>query len=91
MAGLVVGFPFDTGKSLLLYLTISPESKNTILVKVRFQSPHTAQKYHSTIHAVATIVREEKFIGLYKGISSPLVSKFPPKSNKRSSSYGRLQ
>ncbi|KAF9465584.1 mitochondrial carrier domain-containing protein, partial [Collybia nuda] len=43
-------------------------------VKVRFQSPHIAQKYHSTIHAIATIVREERFLGLYKGISSPLAT-----------------
>ncbi|RDB18575.1 Mitochondrial basic amino acids transporter [Hypsizygus marmoreus] len=43
-------------------------------VKVRFQNPTTAAKYHSTLHAVATIVREEKFIGLYKGITSPLAT-----------------
>jgi len=53
VAGLVVGFPFDT-------------------VKVRFQNPAVASKYHSTIHAITSIVREERFVGLYKGIMAPL-------------------
>ena len=34
-----------------------------------------AARYHSTSHAIATIIREERFIGLYKGITSPLVSR----------------
>ncbi|XP_006461713.1 hypothetical protein AGABI2DRAFT_118570 [Agaricus bisporus var. bisporus H97] len=55
MAGLVVGFPFDT-------------------VKVRFQNPEIARKYSSTFHAVTTIIKEERFIGLFKGITSPLAS-----------------
>jgi hypothetical protein len=42
-------------------------------VKVRFQTPDLRQKYRSTFHALATITREEKFVGLYKGITSPLV------------------
>jgi len=55
IAGLVVGFPFDT-------------------VKVRFQNPAVASKYHSTIHAITSIVREERFVGLYKGIMAPLAT-----------------
>ncbi|KAF8159263.1 carnitine/acyl carnitine carrier [Crassisporium funariophilum] len=55
IAGLVVGFPFDT-------------------VKVRFQNPDIAGKYHSTLHAITTIIREERFTGLFKGITSPLAS-----------------
>jgi solute carrier family 25 carnitine/acylcarnitine transporter 20/29 len=43
-------------------------------VKVRFQTPDLRQKYRSTFHALATISREEKFVGLYKGITSPLAS-----------------
>jgi len=43
-------------------------------VKVRFQNPAVASKYHSTIHAITTIVREERFVGLYKGITSPLAT-----------------
>ncbi|KAF8989848.1 mitochondrial carrier domain-containing protein [Cyathus striatus] len=43
-------------------------------VKVRFQSPDIAGKYRSTFHAIATIIQEEKFLGLYKGITSPLAS-----------------
>ena len=43
-------------------------------VKVRFQSPHVASKYRSTIHAFFTIVREERIRGLYRGIAAPLVS-----------------
>ena len=45
-------------------------------VKVRFQNPRTAVKYRSTLNAVSTIIREERFFGLYKGITSPLVSFF---------------
>ncbi|PPQ95978.1 hypothetical protein CVT26_016194 [Gymnopilus dilepis] len=43
-------------------------------VKVRFQSPEIASKYRSTFHAVTTIIREERFVGLYKGIASPLTT-----------------
>ncbi|KAF6758158.1 carnitine/acyl carnitine carrier [Ephemerocybe angulata] len=43
-------------------------------VKVRFQSPTIAGRYSSTWNALATIVREERFFGLYKGIMSPLAS-----------------
>ncbi|KIM90259.1 hypothetical protein PILCRDRAFT_811976 [Piloderma croceum F 1598] len=43
-------------------------------VKVRFQTPDLRQKYSSTFHALSTIVKEEKFVGLYKGITSPLAS-----------------
>ncbi|THH07964.1 hypothetical protein EW145_g3033 [Phellinidium pouzarii] len=46
-------------------------------VKVRFQSPETSVKYRSTFHAFSTIVREEKFKGLYKGIVSPMLSSAP--------------
>ncbi|KAF8888068.1 mitochondrial carrier domain-containing protein [Infundibulicybe gibba] len=41
-------------------------------VKVRFQSPEISGRYRSTAHAFITIVREEKFVGLYKGIMSLL-------------------
>ncbi|KAJ8515679.1 hypothetical protein ONZ45_g6917 [Pleurotus djamor] len=43
-------------------------------VKVRFQSPQIAGRYRSTIHAFGTIIREEKFFGLYKGVTSPLAT-----------------
>ncbi|KAH8104278.1 carnitine/acyl carnitine carrier [Phellopilus nigrolimitatus] len=46
-------------------------------VKVRFQSPQTSDKYRSTLHAFSTIVREERFRGLYKGITSPMLSCAP--------------
>ncbi|KAK0452747.1 mitochondrial carrier domain-containing protein [Desarmillaria tabescens] len=55
IAGLVVGYPFDT-------------------VKVRFQNPEMTGKYRSTMHALATIIKEERFIGMYKGITSPLAT-----------------
>lgn len=55
MAGLVVGFPFDT-------------------VKVRFQSPAISSRYNSTWNALSTIIREERFFGLFKGITSPLAT-----------------
>ncbi|KAF9038674.1 mitochondrial carrier domain-containing protein [Panaeolus papilionaceus] len=43
-------------------------------VKVRFQSPEISGRYKSTSHAFTTIVREEKVIGLFKGITSPLAT-----------------
>ena len=43
-------------------------------MKVRFQNPAVVRKYYSTIHAITTIIREERFVGLYKGIISPLVN-----------------
>ncbi|KAI0315041.1 carnitine/acyl carnitine carrier [Amylostereum chailletii] len=43
-------------------------------VKVRFQNPTTSGRYHSTLHAITTIAREERVLGLFKGISSPLAS-----------------
>ncbi|TEB31327.1 mitochondrial carrier [Coprinellus micaceus] len=55
MAGLVVGFPFDT-------------------VKVRFQSPAIAGRYSSTWNALSTIIRDERVLGLYRGITSPLAT-----------------
>ncbi|KAK0442419.1 hypothetical protein EV421DRAFT_1904199 [Armillaria borealis] len=54
IAGLVVGYPFDTGN-----LTWNPEMTG---------------KYRSTMHALATIIKEERFIGMYKGITSPLTN-----------------
>lgn len=77
MAALVVGYPFDTGALYLrLFCVDCPLRWRVVFertVKVRFQNPATQSKYRSTFHAITTIVREERFLGLYKGISSPLV------------------
>ncbi|EJD48165.1 mitochondrial carrier [Auricularia subglabra TFB-10046 SS5] len=43
-------------------------------VKVRFQNAATAHRYRSIAHALATIVREERVGGLYKGITSPMAA-----------------
>ncbi|KAF7431111.1 hypothetical protein PC9H_006831 [Pleurotus ostreatus] len=43
-------------------------------VKVRFQSPQIAGRYRSTAHAFATIIKEERIFGLYKGVTSPLAT-----------------
>jgi len=48
-------------------------SPSNMAVKVRFQTPELRQKYSSTFHALSKIIKEEKFVGLYKGITSPLV------------------
>jgi len=48
---------------------------------VRFQSPTIASKYSSTWNALGTIIREERFFGLYKGITSPLVHAVPTPSS----------
>ncbi|KAH0836850.1 mitochondrial carrier domain-containing protein [Lanmaoa asiatica] len=44
----------------------------TAAVKTRFQNPTIYSKYKSTLDAFSTILREERFMGLYKGIISPL-------------------
>lgn len=43
-------------------------------VKVRLQHPDLSSRYHSVSHAFATIIKEERFIGLFKGIASPLAT-----------------
>ncbi|KIY67114.1 carnitine/acyl carnitine carrier [Cylindrobasidium torrendii FP15055 ss-10] len=43
-------------------------------VKVRFQDPQMTGKYKSTMHALATITGEERIIGLYKGVMSPVAT-----------------
>lgn len=43
-------------------------------VKVRLQHPEVASRYRSVWHAFTTIIREERVRGLFRGISSPLVS-----------------
>jgi solute carrier family 25 carnitine/acylcarnitine transporter 20/29 len=65
-----------------LYTSTAVQVYHVHPVKVRFQNPETAQKYGSTLHAIATIIREEKFIGLYKGVTSLLVRRPSPYSNK---------
>ncbi|KAI9510548.1 mitochondrial carrier domain-containing protein [Russula earlei] len=50
-------------------------------VKYRFQNPSRNVQYRSTLHALTTITREERFRALYKGISSPLVRKVMVASN----------
>ncbi|CAD6564976.1 MAG: hypothetical protein TREMPRED_000531 [Tremellales sp. Tagirdzhanova-0007] len=42
------------------------------VVKVRFQTPQYAGRYVSTFGALATIMREEKMHGLFKGVTSPM-------------------
>ncbi|KAL5513443.1 hypothetical protein ACEPAH_3842 [Sanghuangporus vaninii] len=46
-------------------------------VKVRLQNPEVSSKYRSTFHAFSTVIREERFRGLYKGIASPMLSCAP--------------
>ncbi|GJE98631.1 mitochondrial carrier [Phanerochaete sordida] len=46
-------------------------------VKVRLQSPEVASRYRSTFHAFTTIVREERIRGLFRGITSPLLTMAP--------------
>lgn len=72
IAGLVVGYPFDTGLSSPVRVVVA----NVLIlatVKVRFQDPNMQGKYRSTVHALGTIIKEERFVGLYKGITSPVV------------------
>ncbi|EIN06196.1 carnitine/acyl carnitine carrier [Punctularia strigosozonata HHB-11173 SS5] len=43
-------------------------------VKVRFQNPELSSKYRSTFQSLITITREERFTGLFKGITTPLAT-----------------
>ncbi|KAI0364562.1 mitochondrial carrier [Pilatotrama ljubarskyi] len=58
-------------------------------VKVRFQNPQIASKYRSTLHAVFTIIREERIRGLYRGIAAPLAGA-PPLNGLVFSTYRSL-
>ena len=60
-----------------LYTRRALSRTNDCPVKVRFQNPHIASKYRSTVHAFFTIVREERIRGLYRGIAAPLVRLYP--------------
>ncbi|SAM09458.1 hypothetical protein [Absidia glauca] len=40
-------------------------------VKVRLQSRELASRYKGTWHCFVTIIKQEKFLGLYKGMASP--------------------
>ncbi|OZJ04691.1 hypothetical protein BZG36_02551 [Bifiguratus adelaidae] len=42
-------------------------------VKVRLQSKELAASYKGTWHCFSTIIGQEKFVGLYKGMASPAV------------------
>ncbi|KAI0091404.1 mitochondrial carrier domain-containing protein [Irpex rosettiformis] len=46
-------------------------------VKVRLQNPEFASRYSSVWHAFTTIVREERIRGLFRGITSPLLTTAP--------------
>ncbi|KAI0339745.1 carnitine/acyl carnitine carrier [Trametopsis cervina] len=46
-------------------------------VKVRLQNPEFASRYRSVWHAFTTIVREERIRGLFRGITSPLLTTAP--------------
>ncbi|KAJ7460694.1 carnitine/acyl carnitine carrier [Mycena latifolia] len=80
IAGLVAGFPFDTGacRRAASYCAKhgAVDGRATAeIVKVRLQTPELAGHYRgSTARAIATIVREERVVGLYKGITSPLLA-----------------
>lgn len=43
-------------------------------VKTRLQTPNIGQHYQSTFHALITIIKQEDYRGLYKGVASPLAS-----------------
>lgn len=63
VASVVVGHPFDTIKTRLQ--AQQHVSEATPLLRV----PH----YNSALHALATIVREERMIGLFRGVMSPMM------------------
>ena len=89
VSGLVVGFPFDTGelnpiqisRSSLVHIVITINHPTLNQVKYRFQNPSLGVRYHSTLHALVTIMREERLHGLYKDISSPLVHRVGPQGD----------
>jgi len=46
-------------------------------VRVRLQNPETAPRYRGMVHAFSSILKEEKFTGLFKGMTSPLLTLAP--------------
>ncbi|KZO92873.1 mitochondrial carrier [Calocera viscosa TUFC12733] len=46
-------------------------------VRVRLQNPETAHRYGGMVHAFRSIVKEEKVTGLFKGMTSPLLTLAP--------------
>ncbi|KZT56821.1 mitochondrial carrier [Calocera cornea HHB12733] len=46
-------------------------------VRVRLQNPETAPRYGGMVHAFRLIVKEEKIRGLFKGMTSPLLTLAP--------------
>lgn len=75
-SALIVGFPFDTGRYLSWqcnFYAFKALIRDEMAVKVRMQSPDFTGKYQSTFQSIPRIIREERILGLFKGITSPLV------------------
>jgi len=72
IVGLLIAHPFDTGVFGCGFRS-AMALPDCFTVKVRLQNPDLSSRYHSVSHAFTTIIREERFSGLYKGIASPLV------------------
>ena len=66
VASVVVGHPFDTIKTRLQ--AQRPGADHTPLLAHGSHAP-----YRGALHALATITREEKVVGLFRGVLSPVL------------------
>lgn len=82
MASLLVGQPFDTIKtrlqaqgaaSTLIAHTLSSSSPSSPLVHQSSAVSSSPRLYRSATDALGIIVREESFLGLFKGVSGPIL------------------
>ncbi|CAO0795682.1 unnamed protein product [Mucor circinelloides] len=82
LAGLAVGHPFGNNKLHFTYLMRNNNANHVIThthththkyvhadtVKVRLQSRELASRYKGTWNCFVTTIKQEKFVGLYKGM-----------------------
>ncbi|RCH94463.1 hypothetical protein CU097_002605 [Rhizopus azygosporus] len=68
LAGLAVGHPFDTGLFYSYQHVVVVHTHALFLVKVRLQSRELSSRYKGTFNCFVSTIKQEKFIGLYKGM-----------------------
>lgn len=81
IASLLAGHPFDTIKTRLQAQSQAPSSSNSDNLRHAATPSHstplvvqtTVKRYTSSLDALRRIVAEERFLGLYKGVTSPML------------------
>jgi len=86
VASLLAGHPFDTIKTRLQAQSQAPTSSSSSSASLQHGVPTistsssplivsqaTIRRYTSSLDALRRIVAEERFVGLYKGVTSPML------------------